>query len=123
MKLNDVRYYFYDGRIMTATQLKNKYIEFLQGYVNDSDFFNEVNFNYWIDNNTEVDIFPLVKFEDSIYVDKNNAELVKEIRNLLHTSEGLNELMEELDTYGTYIDNDDIEHYVYELVNDDYVIV
>lgn len=123
MKLNDVRYYFYDGRIMTATQLKNKYIEFLQGYVNDSDFFNEINFNYWIDNNTEVDIFPLVKFEDSIYVDKNNVELVKEIRNLLHTSEGLNELMKELDTYGTYIDNDDIEHYVYELVNDDYVIV
>lgn len=123
MKLNDVRYYFYDGRIMTATQLKNKYIEFLQGYVNDSDFFNEINFNYWIDNNTEVDIFPLVKFEDSIYVDKNNVELVKEIRNLLHTSEGLNELMKELDTYGTYIDNDDIEHYIYELVNDDYVIV
>lgn len=123
MKLNDVRYYFYDGRIMTATQLKNKYIEFLQGYVNDSDFFNEINFNYWIDNNTEVDIFPLVKFEDSIYVDKNNVELVKEIRNLLHTSEGLNELMKELDTYGTYIDNNDIEHYVYELVNDDYVIV
>lgn len=123
MKLNDVRYYFYDGRIMTATQLKNKYIEFLQGYVNDSDFFNEINFNYWIDNNTEVDIFPLVKFEDSIYVDKNNVELIKEIRNLLHTSEGLNELMKELDTYGTYIDNDDIEHYVYELVNDDYVIV
>ncbi len=123
MKLNDVRYYFYDGRIMTATQLKNKYIEFLQGYVNDSDFFNEINFNYWVDNNTEVDIFPLVKFEDSIYVDKNNVELVKEIRNLLHTSEGLNELMKELDTYGTYIDNDDIEHYVYELVNDDYVIV
>ena len=123
MKLNDVRYYFYDGRIMTTTQLKNKYIEFLKGYVNDSDFFNEINFNYWIDNNTEVDIFPLVKFEDSIYVDKNNVELVKEIRNLLHTSEGLNELMEELDTYGTYIDNDDIEHYVYELVNDDYVIV
>lgn len=123
MKLNYVRYYFYDGRIMTATQLKNKYIEFLQGYVNDSDFFNEINFNYWVDNNTEVDIFPLVKFEDSIYVDKNNVELVKEIRNLLHTSEGLNELMKELDTYGTYIDNDDIEHYVYELVNDDYVIV
>lgn len=119
MVLNRDDFYFYDMRIYTLKQLKYEYIEFLTECMEES-YFDNISFNYWL--NDDVRTFPLHKFNDTIYVNKNDEDFAREIGKIISTSEGYNKLIEQLSEYNTYTDGYGFEHIVYHPYNNIYVI-
>lgn len=118
LNMNDF-YYFYDMKICTSKQLKQEYIEFLKEYMEEPDF-DDMSFNYWL--NEEARTFPLHNFNNTIYVNKNDEDFIREIGKTMSTSEGYNELIEQLSEHNTYTDNYGYEHIVYYPYKDIYVI-